>query len=219
MKRQLQGQTAAELGEGAEVDLYETLREGFKEDRLDRIAKGEPGADIRHDVMYRGKYCGRIIYDSKNRKIWREEYVEKLRGDQLAAEADHAILTTSAFPAGQQQICVRAGVIIANPARALALVEIVRDQIIQAFRLRLSGQDRQTKTEQLYEFINSDRCEQLLRRSEEVATELSNLDVKEQQVHQKVWQKRGTLIRNAEKANLEFRSELERILGSQKSLS
>jgi hypothetical protein len=214
LKRQVQGQTAAELGEGAEVDLFEALRGDFQEDRIKRIDKGEAGADIWHDVMYQGECCGRIVYDSKNRKAWRNEYVEKLRCDQLAAAADHALLTTSAFPAGQQQVCVQDGVIIANPARARALVEILRDHIIQAHRLRLSGQDRESKTGQLYDFINSDRCEQLLRRTEDVAAQLLEVDVKEQQAHERVWQRRGTLIRNAEKANREFRFELDRILGS-----
>lgn len=48
------------------------------------------GADIRHDVVHNGKKCGTIVYDSKNRNAWRDEYATKLRVDQIAAKAEHA---------------------------------------------------------------------------------------------------------------------------------
>src|SRR5215813_9144701 len=59
MQRQLDRKTANEVGDGAEIDLLELLRETFLDDRITRIKKGEPGADIVHEVLYRGKTCGR----------------------------------------------------------------------------------------------------------------------------------------------------------------
>jgi hypothetical protein len=214
LKRQLQAKTASELGEGAEVDLFEALRNEFEDDRISRIDKGEPGADIRHEIMADGQICGRIMFDSKNRKAWRNDYVDKLRTDQLAADADHAVLTTTSFPAGESQICVREGVIIANPARALAIVTILREQVIQSHRLRLSGQDRDSKSAQLYDFINSERCEQMFRREEELAESLLELDVKEQRTHESTWEKRGALLRKMEKNHHALRSEIHRIIQS-----
>lgn len=122
MQRQLQNKTAQELGEGAEVDLFETLRGAFKDDRIKRIAKGVAGADIRHEVVYNGESCGRIVYDSKNHKAWRSEFVTKLREDQLADKAEHAVLATRVFPAGKNQLDIQDGVLIANPARAVTAV-------------------------------------------------------------------------------------------------
>jgi hypothetical protein len=94
LQRELERKSNEELGEGAEVNLLEALRKEFKSDRFERIPKGEPGADIRHVVMFNGKECGTILYDSKNHKQWRDEHAAKLRKDQLAAKADHAILST-----------------------------------------------------------------------------------------------------------------------------
>ena len=69
LKRDMEKQTNEELGEGAEIDLFEALKEEFPDDNIKPIAKGSPGADIRHIVMLHGKECGTIIYDSKNHKL------------------------------------------------------------------------------------------------------------------------------------------------------
>jgi hypothetical protein len=101
LTRALEKKTNEELGEGAEVDLYEALRKEFPEDRVTRVKKGEPGGDILHVVVVQGRDCGKIIYDSKNHKQYRAEHVAKLKIDQLAADAEHAILSTHKFPQGK----------------------------------------------------------------------------------------------------------------------
>jgi hypothetical protein len=212
LKRQLEEKTAGELGEGAEIDLYEALRESFEGDRITRIRKGQPGADIRHEVVHNRQVCGSILYDSKNHAAWRGSFVDKLKADQLADEADHAVLTTSSFPSGARQLCVQDGVLVCNPARVVELVRIIRDHIIESYRLRLSAQERDTKTEALYKFINSDRCQQLMNRYESIAEDLLSLDVIEVKAHQATWKKRGQLIRDSQKVHGDFRAEIDRIV-------
>lgn len=212
LKRQLDEKTAGELGEGAEIDLYEALRENFESDRITRIKKGQPGADIRHEVVHNGQVCGSIIYDSKNHGAWRGSFVEKLKADQLADKADHAVLATSAFPSGAHQLCVQDGVLVCNPARVVELVRIIRDHIIDTYRLRLSAHERATKTAALYKFINSDRCQQLMNRYESIAEDLLGLDVSEVKAHEATWKKRGKLIRDAQKVHGDFRTEVDRIV-------
>ncbi len=95
LERQLQQKTAHEIGDGAEGDLYEELREAFPGDQIKRVAKGQRGGDILHDVLHKGEICGRILIDSKNRQAWQNQFVTKLREDQLEAKADHAILSTT----------------------------------------------------------------------------------------------------------------------------
>jgi hypothetical protein len=164
LARQLERKTANELGEGAEIDLFESLKQEFEGDQIKRVSKGAAGADIIHDVVNGGKTCGRIVYDAKNRNAWRNEYVTKLRQDQIAAEAEHAILSSLKFPADARQLHVQDGVIIANPARVLALVQMLRRHIVQIHTLRLSNVERDSKTDALYEFIRSKRCAQLFAR-------------------------------------------------------
>ena len=212
LKRQLEQKNSSQLGEGAEIDLYETLREHYERDRIRRVKKGEAGADIEHEVIHNNRACGSILYDSKNHRAWRDDFVEKLKTDQLAAKADHAILATSVFPAGEQQICVRGGVIIANPARVVHLVRIIRAQIVEAHRLRLGVGEKARKTEKLYEFINSGRCQQLMARYDAIVDGLSELDEREVDAHKRTWEKRGKLIRDAEKVHADFKAEIDRII-------
>ncbi len=54
LSRQQQRKTADELGEAAEVNAYEALRDAFKHDDIARIKRGQPGADIRHRVQHEG---------------------------------------------------------------------------------------------------------------------------------------------------------------------
>lgn len=212
MQRQLDQKTADQLGEGAEIDLFETLRESFDGDRITRIKKGQPGADILHEVVHNRQVCGSILYDSKNHGAWRSSFVEKLRADQLAAKADHAVLATSSFPSGARQLCVQDCIVVCNPARVVELVRIVREHIIQSHRLRLSAHERGKKAESLYRFINSDRCQQLMNRYEGIAEDLLDLDVKEVKAHETNWKRRGQLIRDAQKTHADFRTEVDRIV-------
>jgi hypothetical protein len=211
-QRQLQQKTAGELGEGAEIDLFEELRAAFPQDDIKRVKSGEEGADIIHTVKDAGRTCGVIVYDSKNRSAWRTAYVTKLRRDQIAAKADHAILTARAFPAGTQQLHLQDGVIVANPARALVLAQLLRNHTAQLATLRLSADARAEKMTRLYAYITSDRCDQLLKQIEGRTEDMLELEVAEKKAHDAVWKRRGEMIRSVQQACGEFGSEVHHII-------
>jgi hypothetical protein len=213
--RQLENKTAEELGEGAEVNLFEALREEFPDDRIERIGKGAPGADIRHVVLHNAKECGTIVYDSKNRGAWRNDYVDKLARDQRADKAEHAILSTLTFPAKVRQLHIEHGIIIANPARVLAIVHLLRKHIVHVHTLRLSSTDLAKKTAALYDFITSERCTQLLDAIDTQAGDLLQLQEKEMRAHEATWRKQGTLYRAIQKTRADLCSQIDVIIGSE----
>jgi hypothetical protein len=214
LTRQLENKTAAELGEGAELDLFELLKGAFEDDRIRRVAKGAAGADIIHEVVQNGQTCGKIVYDSKNWNAWRTEHATKLRADQIAEKADHAVLSTNKFPAGAHQLHIYEGVIIACPARVLAIAEILRAHVVQAHGLRVSNHERESKTAALYAFITSERCNQLLGLVETLIGKLEEIDVAEQKAHATVWEKRGRMLRQALKTHTDICLEINRIIGT-----
>ena len=214
LTRQLENKTADELGEGAEVNLFEVLKREFEGDRIDRIRKGVSGADIIHTVIHNGQECGKIIYDCKNSMAWRDDYVSKLAQDQTAAKADHAMLCTFKLPANARQVDVRHGVVIANPARALALVQMIRRHIVQVHTLRLSKSERAQKMAALYDFITSERCGHLLARIESHAEALLELQEKEMKAHQAHWKHEGTHLRSIQKVKAELETEIDCIIGT-----
>lgn len=214
LQRQLENKTAQEIGEGAEIDLFEKLKAEFEEDRLRRVEKGAAGVDIVHDIYHNGKLCGRVVYDSKKHSAWRNDFVTKLRNDQAEANADHAILSAHVFPAGARQLHLQEGVIVTNPARVVAIVQLLRRHVVQTYALRLSNEARTNKTAALYEFIMSERCANLLHTIESQAGHLTEMDVRERKAHEKVWKDRATLIRTVQRAHGDLTGEIERIIGT-----
>ncbi len=193
LERQLQKKTANDLGDGAEIDLYEALRDAFPRDHITRIGKGEPGADIHYEVLHKGQLCGLIVIDSKNRKNWQNGYVAKLRQDQLDAEAQHAILATTVFPTGEKELCIRDNVIVVTPARASFIIQLLRDLIVRMHVQGLSMKERAVKMGRLYKYITSDTCARRFQEAKKIAEDLADLDVQETKEHQKVWQRRGRM--------------------------
>lgn len=213
VQRQLKDKTADELGEEAEFDLLDELKKNFKDDSYTPIAKGLAGADLLQDVIHKGTICGRIVYDSKNRDSWRNSYVDKLKTDQLNADGDHAVLTTRKFPAGVNQLHVQDGVVVSHPARVVAMVTMLREQIIATHRLNTSNNLREVKTEELYKFINSERCNQIFENFLTLTDKLFEIDVDEKKNHERTWKKRGELLTQAHRAiELQLRGEIDRII-------
>jgi hypothetical protein len=214
LQRQIDKKNAEELGEGAEVDLFEALKAEFPDDKINRVEKGAAGADIIHQIINNGRPCGTIVYDSKNRNAWRNEYVEKLRQDQIAARADHAVLSTRVFPSGARHLSVQDDVILVNPARTVVVAQMLRKQTIQCHTLRLSNEARTEKTAQLYDFIRSDRCTQLLNQIETLTDDMLDLDVKEKKAHDATWKRRGELMCSVQRAHSTFTGEIDQIIGA-----
>ncbi len=214
LQRALDKKTAEELGEGAEIDLLEALKGEFDGDRIERVNKGQPGADILHTIVHNGRECGTIIYDSKNHNAWRNDFVTKLRSDQMAAKAEHAILSTRKFPSGERHLHVQDGILIASPARVVALVQIVRQHLIQTHTLRMSNEERTQKIAVLYSFITSQQCADMFVSLDTQAEALLEIQVKEKKAHDTVWKQQGTIIRSTQKVHAELRNQIDSIIGT-----
>jgi hypothetical protein len=214
MQRKLEGKTANELGEGSEIDLFEQLKATFEGDRIQRVGKGVNGADVIHEVVHNGRVCGRIVYDAKNRNAWQNEFVTKLRADKIAHGADHAILSSNKFPKDKAQVHYQDGVIVAQPARVAAIVQLLRDQVVRMHELRISKEGREQKSIEIYAFITSEHCKQLLDQVETQAGRMLDLDTKEQEAHRRLWDARKKLINSVQKARSDLVFEIDRIIGT-----
>jgi hypothetical protein len=214
MQRKLAAKTAHQIGEPAEVDLHAALVAAFPEDRLSRVAKGIRGPDVVMEIVYQGGIAGRIILDSKDHARWSNRFCSKLRSDQLAANADFAILSTSSFPAGKQHIHVQDNVIVASPARVLVLVDLLRRLVIQNHVLKLSIEARNEKADAIFDFVTSATCSDLFERVAKLTTEMDAIDRAETLAHEKVWSKRADLNRSIRSAYDEFAGTFHRIIGT-----
>jgi hypothetical protein len=184
------------------------------------VPKGRNGADILFDVVHNGTVLGRIIFDCKNHGKWQNNFTAKLRLDMIDHKADHGVLSSSVFPAGARQLHIHNGVIVAAPARILVLAHLLRRQIVALHAIRLGNEDRDEKRDQLYDFIASDRCTQLLDQIGSITGAISEIDAKERSNHSTIWNRRAELVRAIQSAHNEVSSEIQRIIdGSPADLS
>jgi hypothetical protein len=192
LEHQLQKKTANELGDGGEIDVFDALRDAFQGDKIVRIQKGQPGADILHEVLYKGEVCGRIVVDSKNRQAWQNAFVDKLRKDKVEHNAEHGILATTVFPAGKKELSNESGIIVASPGRVVCITELLRQAMVTMHIKGLSLKERSNKMSQLYGLITSESYSKKFAEAERLAQDILDLDVQEQKDHSNVWRKRGT---------------------------
>lgn len=199
LEQKLERKNANEIGDGAEIDLYDVLREQFPSDGINRVPKGQNGADIIVDVKHNGETCGRIVIDSKNRRQWRDAYLVKLREDRVAAKAEHAILSTSVFPKDAKQLHIEDDIILVTPAGVVHIVVLLRASIVSLHVRGLSAADRVGKMQRLYQFITSETYRKYLSEANQLAQDILDLEVEEQKAHKSVWMRRGTYLKGLER--------------------
>jgi len=214
LEHQLQKKTANELGESGEIDVFEALRDAFQGDKITRIRKGQPGADILHEVLYKGEVCGRIVVDSKNRQAWQNTFVAKLRQDQVEAKAEHAILATTVFPAGKKEMCIESGVVVISPAHVVNIVQLLRHAMVMMHVQGLSMNERTSKMSQLYKLITSESYVAKFTEANRLTEDILELEVKEQAEHGRVWKNRGTLVKRMQSLLREVETEVAAVIES-----
>ncbi len=222
LESQLQRKTANELGDGGEIDVFEALREAFDGSggKTTRIPKGQQGPDILHDVFHKGQPCGRIVVDAKIRQSWQNNFVTKLRQDQVEARADHAILATTVFPAGKKEMCIESGVIVMSPARVVHMVLLLRQAIIAMHIKGLSMKERTSKMTRLYKLITSEAYTVKLAEASKLTQDMLELEVQEQTAHGNVWKRRGSLMKRMQNVLREVDSDVAAVVeGNEEDVS
>jgi len=213
MQRRLRAKTAHQLGEPAEVDLYEALVTAFPDDRVSRVVKGVRGPDVLVEVLHHDASVGKIVLDSKNHARWSNKFTQKLRSDQLAEGADFAILSSSVFPANARQLHLQDNVIVADPARVVMLVHLLRKHIVDAFMQKLGSEARASKADAMYDFILSPGCDDLFDKLLKLTRDLSTLDEGEVKAHRSTWAKRAELVLAVNSVREEFVGVVAEIIG------
>lgn len=213
LKRKQAKERPAELGERGELDLFEILTNEFPADQFCRVGKGIRGADIVQRVFNGGAFTGRlIIYDSKNHRAWMSKWIPKLRGDQIEAKADHAVLVSTVFPAGKSHLMVENGVVVCSPARVVAVAHMLRNHVLQSHGLRLSNADRTEKTQRLYDLLTSDRAAERWERLSAAVSELTEIEGTDAAHQQRVRDKRLSKVRAIAAVHDEFVGDIDAIV-------
>ena len=91
---------------------------------------------------------------------------------------------------------------------------VVIDALQHLVNKAVFKEKRDEKTAELYAFITSDRCKQLLDQIALQAQRMLELEAAEERAHRMTWEKRGKLIRSVQKVHSDLCFEIERVIGT-----
>jgi hypothetical protein len=153
-KRKAEQGSMQTQGEVLELSLEDALIQAFRFDEIDPVGKGIRGADVIQTVKDKTlRPCGKIIWESKNTKVWSQGWIQKLKDDQVVAKAEIAIIVTEAMPADMTNFDVIDNVWVTTKALAIPLAVALRDSLINLSYARNSAEGMSDKMQFLYQYI------------------------------------------------------------------
>lgn len=162
-------------GEVQELNLAMCLRGEFFLDEIEEVATGKLGADIIQTVKDRtGRECGKIVWESKNVKNWKNEFIPKLRSDMQRVNGDIGVLVSNVFGKNMQEFAEQDGVWLVKPIDVLAMARLMRDGIIRANNIKVLAEHKDSVQGAVYEFVTST---QFRNRIENIGRQYRALDV------------------------------------------
>lgn len=143
-------------GEIQELELENILRDLHRHDEITEIKKGQQGADILHCVKTEhGIECGKIYYESKRTKNFNDNWLQKLRDDNLSVKADVLVIVTETMPDGHDKFFFKDGVWICSLWEVKGLSLVLRHGLLQIYTVSVTQQGKETKMEMLYNYLTS----------------------------------------------------------------
>ena len=194
LETQLKKQTTPQL-EGLlyEDQLLKVLQAEFPEDQFSHTGKG---GDILQHIMLNKEMAGIMVYECKKVNHWQSAHVEQAATAKLQRKADFAILVTNATKKGSGGFFIEKGVIVVNPGGVLAIVGILRDQILRIAQLKLTKAQKEEAVENTLKYLQGSEfknsLEVVIRKTIEMYDDLK----KECQDHLKIWKKRHESLKS-----------------------
>lgn len=161
MDRKLKQGSQQTQGEVLELELEELLKQKFIYDEIIPVPKGVNGADVIQKVKNNnGRVYGTIVWESKRTKNWVEGWIQKLNDDKRREKADVAVIVSNCLPEGVKNFEIRDGVTITNFQSVMGIATLLRNQIFRISEVKISNQDREKKSEIVYEYLISNEFKQ-----------------------------------------------------------
>jgi len=116
------------------------------------------------------------------------------------------------MPKGESQLTVKDGVIIAHPQRVVAVVQLLRRQLVSNHALRLSAEQRDSAGSRLLNFIVSTEAADLFSALQKSTDSMLSLESQEIEAQQAVHRKRGELIRDVTRFHTDMTTAIDMLV-------
>ena len=201
-------------GEVQELELERILQNKFPDDTIEPVAKGEFGGDIiQHVVSTSGRNVGKILWESKRTKNWNNDWLIKLKNDQRLAEAEIAIMVTQVLPKNVRNFEQIDGIWITQPETIIPLAVVLRQTLLEVFRVKKFSEGQKTKMEILYQYLTGERFRNRVIAIVETFSSMQKDLEKERKVMTKQWDKRRMQIEKVMDTTVGMHGDLQGIVG------
>ena len=182
-------------GEVQELALEELLARTYPFDTIEEVPKGVRGADAIQVVINSNQQkCGSIVYESKRTKNFANDWIDKLKQDQILCKADIAVIVTEAYPIDMARFGEKNGVWICSFHEVKSLSFVLREMLIKTNSVRLSQENKGDKMELLYTYLTSNEFVQNIKRIVENYDGMINQLNSEKKAMHKIWAEREKRI-------------------------
>ena len=195
MKRKAEQGSMQMQGEVQELALEELLSATYPFDRIEEVGKGIRGADcIQRVVNIRQQNCGAIVYESKRTKNFANDWIDKLKQDQIKCKADIAVLVTETFPSDMDRFGEKDGVWICGFNEVKSVSFVLREMLLKTQSVKSSEENKGDKMELLYIYLTSNEFVQNIKRIVENYDGMINQLNSEKKAMHKIWASREKQI-------------------------
>lgn len=195
MKRKAEQGSMQLQGEVQELALEDLLSKSYPFDKVQEVPKGVRGADcIQTVINAMQQECGSIVYESKRTKNFANDWVEKLKQDQITCKADLAVIVTETMPSDMARFGEKDGVWICGFHEVRSLSFVLREMLIKTQSVRISQENKGDKMELLYTYLTSNEFVQNIKRIvENYDGMIEQLNSEKKAMH-KIWASREKQI-------------------------
>lgn len=195
MKRKAEQGSMQLQGEVQELAIEELLRTTYPFDSVEEVPKGVRGADCIQNVVNRlQQNCGSIVYESKRTKHFTNEWIDKLKQDQISCKADIAVIVTQTYPKDMEKFGQKDGVWICSFSELKSLSFVLREMLIKTHSVKSSEENKGEKMELLYNYLTGNEFVQNIKRIVEVYDNMINQLNSEKKAMYKIWNQREKQI-------------------------
>jgi hypothetical protein len=208
--RKLEQGSQQTQGEVLELELEQILKRDFPQDDIIPVPKGVNGADITQRVKdSSGRLCGQIVWESKNTKTWNEDWIQKLKNDQLEIHADLAVIVSVVLPADIKTFGRHEEVWVCDVKYFSALAMVLRELLQSISQQKSMSVGKDEKMEVLYKYLTGVVFRQRIEAVVDAFTTMGDVLSKERLAHEKIWSKQEMQIKKIMKNTIGMYTDLK----------
>jgi len=218
LKRKSETGSQEAQGEAQEDILIETLTMAFPFDVFDEVVKGAKGGDIIQTVRNpTGKDCGRILWESKNTKAFSKQWIEKVKSDQMRANANLSVIMTVTLPSDLTDKGLKFGIYenvwITDFKSSMPLALALRQGIIEADKQRVVSENQESLQALLYDYLTGKDAQMRIMAVVDAGNKMTENLTKERNAMERIWSARQKQIDSLTRNFNGFFGSMEGILG------